>query len=490
MADLLCADADMSLDDGEEEEQGDVLAALIRPPLPAGLPRGAAAVLPRSGGAGGSVLPGGGGDPPASGSLLGGALPAGSGALPAGGVAGLLGGATGLIGGVLSGGSGDSGISAAYSMQMQMQQLQMQQLQQLHQQQLQFQQEEQARRAQEEQARKAQEAEASKKKRKRQGVDDLDEEEEVVAVRLTGVDGAEDDGVTKICWEARSLPPYTGDLTEFWKRQPMVVRPLRESYDASHLRMDPVNSTTTLRDHDRGAKRTIKQYAKANIRVSKTRAIITSSGQDTCDVGLANNFAECTGVYSLISALWQYTTNLFMIRRDDYSGMVLLRVLHDIKFFQPLLLTKTLTKAQRDAGQVQMCRHFIDEALEQNSLRGRQGRPPLEYEALLKLARSSTGVLYSGSGIGLGWDVGTDAVGLDPYSCAGSSSSPPAAAAGTTAAAGEGGGSRRRQQQAGLLAAARSAAPAPAAALAASARAGVGTCRDWNKGRCTRPTCK
>lgn len=475
---FFCTDAELSLDFDDEEDQGDVLAAAYRPPLSTAPPPshlGVTPGLPRPTGGVGGGLPGAG--------LPGASLPGASlsgAAFPGAGFPG-----AGLPGDGLQGMHAMMG--AQLNQLQQLQQVQLQQAELAH---------VRAQTADREQAAAVQEA---AKKRKRRGVDDLDEEEEVVPVVLSGVDGVEDDGATKICWAARSLPPYTGELAVYWRHQPMVVRPLRESYDASHLRMDPVNGTTTLRDHDRGAKRTIKQYSKANIRVSKTKAVITSSGQDTCDVGLMNNFSECTGVFSLVSALWQYTTNLFMIRRDDFSGIVMLRVLHDIKFFQPLLFSKTLTKAQRDSGQVQMCQFFINEALEQNSMRGKQGRPPLVYEDLLKLARSATGVLYSGSGIGLGWDVGTDAIGLDPYSCTGSSA-PPAtvgvtvgAAGGAAGGSGGGGGLSRnqRKQQSRFQAAAQVAAPAAAvAAAAASAKAGVGSCRDWNSGRCTRPTCK
>ena len=342
-----------------------------------------------------------------------------------------------------------------------------------------------------------------RKKRKKEGVDDLDEEEPLVPVVLAGVDGVEDDGCTKLCWPARKLPPYTGTLETFWRAQPQVIRPLRESYDTSYLRMDTVNATTTLRDHDRGAKRTIKQYAKDNIRVTKTKAIITSSGFESHDVGLANNFAECTGVYQLISALWQYTTNLFVIRRDDFSGLLMLRVLHDIKFFLPFLNSIPLTKALKDAKQVEIVQHFIDTSLAENSTRGRAGRPPLVYEESLRMARSSAGLIFSGTGTSLGLDVGLDAFGLDPYSCHGGvgatgAKAPPAA----TGHALQLPQQLQQQQQSAQLskrqrqlagAALRQQQQQQAQAAGAS---GAGTmardmlCRDWNNGNCRRPTCK
>ena len=363
-------------------------------------------------------------------------------------------------------------------------------------------------------------AEENPKKRRKEGVDDTDSEEPLVAVQLSGMDGMEDDGCTKICWPARLLAPYTGSLEAFWKAQPRVVRPLRESYASSFLRMDGVNATTTLRDHDRGARRTIKLYAKDNIRVTKTKAIITSSGYESHDVGLANNFAECTGVYQLISALWQYTTNLFLIRRDDFSGLLMLRVLHDIKFFIPVLSSAGfLSKAQRDAKQVEIVRHFIDESLEENSTRGRLGLPPMVYEESLKKARSAAGLIFSGSGTSLGLDVGLDAAGLDPYSCKSSSTSasasallpqgpqlsqmlqlpPPPPPAQPRPQSQRPSRTQRRvaaavQRHVSAAAVAGGAATGAAATSVAPA-GGVAVprdnlCRDWNLGRCLRPTCK
>jgi hypothetical protein len=69
-------------------------------------------------------------------------------------------------------------------------------------------------------------------KKRKVGVDDHDEEEELVKIRFENLT-IEDDGETCISWEARSLRPYTGPLEKFWAKQPRVARPLRESLDTS-----------------------------------------------------------------------------------------------------------------------------------------------------------------------------------------------------------------------------------------------------------------
>lgn len=263
------------------------------------------------------------------------------------------------------------------------------------------------------------EGKPGKKKRRLDGVDDNDEEEDLIPVTFAHIEG-EDDGQVKICWALRDgkLASFNGNQEEFWRRQPKVLHPIRESYPESHLRLDPVNPRVTLRDHDRGAKRTIKQYAKVNFRVVKSRATITPVGLDSHDVGLAREYEECTGAYQLVSALWQYAINLFLIRREDYSGLLLLKVLHDVKFFQPVLLSKVVGKKQRDAKQVEVMQHFIDEAMERNSMLGKQAKPPLSYEELLRIARASANLIYAGTGVGLDWGVDTGTCGIDPYSLA------------------------------------------------------------------------
>ena len=256
-----------------------------------------------------------------------------------------------------------------------------------------------------------------KKKKKRDVVDDNDEEEELVPFRFANISG-EDDGETVICWDLRSgqLRCFNGNWEEFWSRQPKVSRPLRESYDYSFLRLDPVNPLVTLRDHDRGARRTIKQYAKVNMSVVKSKVHVSAIGLESSDVGLRRDYQECTGTYQLMSALYQYATNLFLIRRDDFSGLLMLKVLHDIKYFQQVLLTRFVGKARRDAKQVELVRHFIDAVLERNSLMGKQGKPPLKYKEVLTIAQNSANLVHAGSGVGLDWQLEAGTCGIDPYS--------------------------------------------------------------------------
>ena len=259
---------------------------------------------------------------------------------------------------------------------------------------------------------------AKKSKTEKEGLDDNVEEEDLTPVVFKGLHGS-DNGVDVICWDVRTrLPPFTGDWKEFWKRFPRVSHPVRESLDTAFLRMDPVNGLVTMRDHDRGAPRKIKQYLKDNIRVSKTKAWVEGKGMEHHDIGLSRNYVEPTGCYDVLSAVHQYASNVWMIRRDDSSGLLLLRVLHDVKFFAPLILSKIGPKAERDKKQLEVIIYFVDDVLEKNSQRGRLRRPPLEYDEVRRAATTAANKIYSGSGVGLGWEMDMGACSFDPYTTA------------------------------------------------------------------------
>ena len=327
------------------------------------------------------------------------------------------------------------------------------------------------------------------KKKKKDEVDNNSVEEPLVPVIIKGLD-VEDDGVSKICWAIRSrLRPFAGSQEEFWDHQDQVAHPIRESFDTDFLRLDPVNSQVTLRDHDRGATRTIKQYLKQNIRVEKTKLVTDGTGYDSNDVGFRREYAESTGVYQVVSGLWQYQTNLWMIRRDDHSGVLLLRMLHDVKFFLPTLLAKFADKTTRDKKQLEVVTYFVDECLRQNSQRGRQGRPPLNYDEVRRVAKSALHNIYSGSGVSLAGDFDLDACSFDPYTASAS------AGAGVDGMARSRNRNRNRGRGGGGaptgagLAAGFTGAPTTPGAVA-STGGGPLPCRAWNTGTCTWVPCK
>ena len=220
---------------------------------------------------------------------------------------------------------------------------------------------------------------------------------------------------------------------------------------------------------------------------------------------------ECQGVYQVMSAIFQYQSNLAMIRPDDWSGDVMIRVLHDVKYFLPIIITRVRGKVEMDKAQLEMVIWFADQVLDRNATRGRAGKSPLKYEEVRAIAVSASNLLFGGSGIGLGWDIDMASCKLDPYTAgvgvgedkdhggqggqgvygtgvkqggggSGGGFQKPKVKAGRGRGLGHQGGGQQGVGGAGQQHQQRAAAPGPQAGRA---------CRDWNRGACPFPnSCK
>jgi hypothetical protein len=89
------------------------------------------------------------------------------------------------------------------------------------------------------------------------------------------------------------------------------------------------------------------------------------------------------------------------IRPDDFSGHLMLKTLHDVRFFAGA--------CRRDAKlQQRMIKDFMDNTFRKNALRGRCKEPPLDHRQVLEEARS---VMVKNGQDGLSWSIG-----VEPYS--------------------------------------------------------------------------
>ena len=142
-----------------------------------------------------------------------------------------------------------------------------------------------------------------------------------------------------------------------------------------------------------------------------------------------------------------------------------------------------------DKKQLEVVTYFVDECLRQNSQRGRQGRPPLNYDEVRRVAKSALHNIYSGSGVSLAGDFDLDACSFDPYT----------ASANTGAGADGLARSRNRNRNrgrggggapAGAGSAAGSSGAPPAPGAGTNTGGGPLPCRAWNAGTCTWVPCK
>ena len=96
-------------------------------------------------------------------------------------------------------------------------------------------------------------------------------------------------------------------------------------------------------------------------------------------MSMAQEWAEVSGLTEIMEAVFNWSSVRFMTAPWDWSGILLLRVLHDVSFFTHASDSEDSQKA--------VAEKFIDEFLTQNRRRLMSGKPPLIYRKALLLAQ-------------------------------------------------------------------------------------------------------
>ena len=192
-------------------------------------------------------------------------------------------------------------------------------------------------------------ATAKTRKRGRSRRSEEEEEEEVKSQpRLVSIKNhlLEDDAHTIIDWKARFLiRPYNGgDQKLYWSKKPRKEVPVLEDLDVHHLTKAPINPSVIAKTHDRGALTTGKQWLSSNYSVEekggKWKAL-----DDKGAGAFLFNYEEAKGVWEVVDAIHNYMMVLGQVRPDDWSGKLLLGVLHRCRMFAH---PKFSDKIQRD----------------------------------------------------------------------------------------------------------------------------------------------
>ena len=136
-----------------------------------------------------------------------------------------------------------------------------------------------------------------------------------------------DDASTVGDWTARKLRPWSGSQEELWRNLTKVVRPILNSITDEHLHDGEINPRLLVRTHDRGSEISVKQFFGKNANVTSRQAKVRLDGDAAASWNL--DFVEPQGVWEVIDCVHHYATALWCVRREDHSGLVLLRVLHD-----------------------------------------------------------------------------------------------------------------------------------------------------------------
>ena len=165
-----------------------------------------------------------------------------------------------------------------------------------------------------------------------------------------------------------------------------------------HLSRGYVNPRLVARLHDRGAELCLRQFYHKNANVTERKGRLRVDNE-TNSAAYTFDYVEPQTVWECVDAVFHYVTALWSVRAEDYSGLVLLRALHDVRYFAGANKT--------DKAQAAMITKFVNIVFVQNSMRGRSLEPPLPYKETLEVAKR---VMFEA-----GHDGMSSVIGVEPY---------------------------------------------------------------------------
>ena len=240
-----------------------------------------------------------------------------------------------------------------------------------------------------------QEKTKSEKRGREDGVEDKLRADSPVIVdfkKLTMVDGL-DDAHSKLCWEVRRRwRTVNQDPEDYWKDEgeekgwPRKVEPnLAGQVYLDHLIPHMISEKALYWMHDVSKPLEVRFFLHSNskTRSKKNRRTEIQTRESNGDEGGMHvesyiTWNEAGTVKELIEAVMNYAAATFMIRPWDYSGLVLLRCLHEVNFFA---LTSRDVREQRD-----LISEFVEDVFLANSRAMAKGKHPLSLKDALELA--------------------------------------------------------------------------------------------------------
>ena len=208
-----------------------------------------------------------------------------------------------------------------------------------------------------------------------------------------------DNAYDVIDYEVRKLRPFMGKQADWWKKQRQVAKPIMEDLLDCHLTISAMNPRIIARMHDRGAELNHKMFLENNANVEHRPGKIKLDRQGTAGA-FQQDYVEAQGVWQLVDGAWNYATALRSIRPSDYSGHLMLKTMHEVRYFAGAC--KMDPKVQ-----LKMLKEFMDNIFRKNSLKGRSSAPPLDRTQMLDEARAVM--------IKNGYDGLASAIGVEPY---------------------------------------------------------------------------
>ena len=188
----------------------------------------------------------------------------------------------------------------------------------------------------------------SRKRKRGEDEEDGSEDEEVgrSQPKLRSFKDVKDDAHTVIAWKLRAgIRPFNGsDWKSYWENMDQKATPVIEDIQLAHLTKAPINPTVIKKLHDRGAETSGKQWLSTNYSVEDKGVRIRATNDRTAGAFVLD-YDDPEGPWEAVDSIFNYAMALSRVRPDDWTGILLLRTLHECRMFSHPRFT---AKVQRE----------------------------------------------------------------------------------------------------------------------------------------------
>ena len=211
--------------------------------------------------------------------------------------------------------------------------------------------------------------------------DDSDAGQEPIMTKLDHYK-VRDDGTNKLDMKLRNaLRTINAKPKRYFKHFSRKVKPALETLENEHLTNTMINPKIMVKLHDRGSYLELRFFDPNNISVETRAPKASFSALSGNVVGtLSADWFEPQTIWACMDAVLNYCVNVYSVRQEDYSPWVLIKALHEIRFFA---VCKNLSQQKK------VLTDFVNSFLRKNEILGRKKEPPMDLKAAMDLATAS-----------------------------------------------------------------------------------------------------
>ena len=191
-----------------------------------------------------------------------------------------------------------------------------------------------------------------------------------------------DDGMSKLDMKLRSsLRTINAKPRRYYKHFNRKVKPVLETLENEHLTNTMINPKIKKKLHDRGSYLELRHFDQNNISVETRAPKASFSAMSGSVVGtLSTDWSEPQTIWACMDAVLNYCVNLYGVRQEDYSPWVLMKALHDFRYFA---VCKNLNQQKK------VLTEYVNSFFRKNEILARKKDPPMDLKAALDLATAS-----------------------------------------------------------------------------------------------------